>query len=92
MPLVKAGLVDAHDLVIDAKSGMTGAGRGLKLNTLFSEAGEGLSPYSIGTHRHSSEIEQEISVVTGTTVTVTLPLLSLPVEAAALWASRGCQR
>jgi N-acetyl-gamma-glutamyl-phosphate reductase len=70
VPLVKAGLVDAHDLVIDAKSGMTGAGRGLKLNTLFSEAGEGLSPYSIGTHRHSSEIEQEISVVTGTTVTV----------------------
>ena len=70
VPLVKAGLVDAHDLIIDAKSGMTGAGRGLKLNTLFSEAGEGLSPYSIGTHRHSSEIEQEIGVVTGTTVTV----------------------
>jgi N-acetyl-gamma-glutamyl-phosphate reductase len=70
LPMVKAGLVDADDLVIDAKSGVTGSGRGLKLASLFSEAGEGLSPYAIGTHRHSSEIEQEISVVTGTAVTV----------------------
>jgi N-acetyl-gamma-glutamyl-phosphate reductase len=70
VPLVKAGLVDAHDLVIDAKSGVTGSGRGLKLASLFSEAAEGLSPYSIGTHRHSSEIEQELGVVTGAAVTV----------------------
>lgn len=70
VPLAKAGLVDAHDLVIDAKSGVTGSGRGLKQASLFAEAGEGLSPYSIGTHRHSSEIEQEISVVTGAAVTV----------------------
>ena len=48
VPLVKAGLVDADDLVIDAKSGVTGSGRGLKLASLFSEAGEGLMPYSIG--------------------------------------------
>jgi N-acetyl-gamma-glutamyl-phosphate reductase len=70
VPLVKAGLVDAHDLVIDAKSGVTGSGRGLKQASLFSEAGEGLSPYSIGTHRHSAEIEQEISLVVGSAVTV----------------------
>lgn len=69
-PLAKAGLVDVHDLVIDAKSGVTGSGRGLKLGSLFSEAGEGLSPYSIGTHRHAAEIEQEISLVAGTAVTV----------------------
>src|SRR3984957_6725655 len=56
VPLVKGGLVDAHELVIDAKAGAPGSGRGLKLASLFSEAGEGLSPYSIGTHRHSSEI------------------------------------
>src|SRR5215471_4059851 len=43
VPLAKASLIDAHDLVIDAKSGVTGAGRGLKQNTLFAEAGEGLS-------------------------------------------------
>jgi N-acetyl-gamma-glutamyl-phosphate reductase len=69
VPLVKAGLVDAHDLVIDAKSGVTGAGRGLKQNTLFSEAGEGLSPYSVGAHRHTAEIDQEIGIAAGATVT-----------------------
>jgi N-acetyl-gamma-glutamyl-phosphate reductase len=67
---VKAGLVDADDIVIDAKSGVTGAGRGLKQNTLFSEAGEGLSPYSVGTHRHAPEIEQELGVAAGAAVTV----------------------
>ena len=70
VPLVKAGLIDAHDLVIDAKSGATGSGRGLKQHMLFAEAGEGLSPYSVGTHRHAPEIEQEITAVAGTDVTV----------------------
>ncbi len=70
VPIVKAGLIDVDDIVIDAKSGVTGAGRGLKQNTLFSEAGEGLSPYSVGTHRHAPEIEQEIGVVAGSAVTV----------------------
>ncbi|QWG21396.1 N-acetyl-gamma-glutamyl-phosphate reductase [Bradyrhizobium sediminis] len=70
VPLAKAKLIDVDDIVIDAKSGVTGAGRGLKQNTLFSEAGEGLSPYSVGTHRHSPEIEQEIGVAAGSNVTV----------------------
>jgi N-acetyl-gamma-glutamyl-phosphate reductase len=70
MPLVKARLIDAGDIVIDAKSGMTGAGRGLKQNTLFSESGEGLSPYAVGTHRHAAEIEQELGVAAGAPITV----------------------
>jgi N-acetyl-gamma-glutamyl-phosphate reductase len=70
VPIARAKLIDVNDIIIDAKSGITGAGRGLKQNTLFSEAGEGLSPYSIGTHRHAPEIEQEIGVAAGTTVTV----------------------
>src|SRR6187401_468285 len=70
LPLARARLIDVDDIVIDAKSGVTGAGRGLKQNTLFSEAGEGLSPYSVGTHRHSPEIEQEIGVAAGSGVTV----------------------
>src|SRR6478752_5146354 len=70
VPLAKAKLIDVDDIVIDAKSGVTGAGRGLKQNTLFSEAGEGLSPYSVGTHRHSPEIEQEIGAAAGSAVTV----------------------
>ncbi|MDO9560768.1 MAG: N-acetyl-gamma-glutamyl-phosphate reductase, partial [Bradyrhizobium sp.] len=70
VPLAKARLIDVDDIVIDAKSGVTGAGRGLKQNTLFSETGEGLSPYSIGTHRHAPEIEQEIGAAAGSAVTV----------------------
>lgn len=63
IPPVASGLVDATEIIIDAKSGVSGAGRGLKQNTLFSEAGEGLAPYSVGSHRHAPEIEQEVSKV-----------------------------
>ncbi|MBK1624350.1 N-acetyl-gamma-glutamyl-phosphate reductase [Afifella marina] len=70
LPLVRQNMIDARDLIIDAKSGVTGAGRGLKQNTLFAEAGEGLSPYSVGKHRHAPEIEQEIGVAAGMPVTV----------------------
>lgn len=65
LPLVAAGLVDTSALIIDAKSGVSGAGRGLRQSTLFSEAGEGLSPYSVTGHRHAPEIEQELSLKAG---------------------------
>jgi len=70
LPLVHANLIDASDIVIDAKSGVSGAGRSLKQNILFSEAGEGLSPYGIASHRHAPEIEQEISTAAGEEVVV----------------------
>jgi N-acetyl-gamma-glutamyl-phosphate reductase len=70
VPLVRAGLIEAGDIVIDAKSGVSGAGRSLKQNTLFCEAGEGLSPYSVGSHRHAPEIEQEIGAAAGREVRV----------------------
>ena len=70
LPLAKAKLVAVDDLIIDAKSGVSGAGRTLKQNILFSEAGEGLSPYGIGNHRHVPEIEQELGVAAGAPVTV----------------------
>jgi N-acetyl-gamma-glutamyl-phosphate reductase len=70
LPLAKAKLIAASDFIIDAKSGVSGAGRTLKQNILFAEAGEGLSPYGIGTHRHVPEIEQELGVVAGAAVTV----------------------
>jgi N-acetyl-gamma-glutamyl-phosphate reductase len=70
LPLVHAELIDASDIIIDAKSGVSGAGRSLKQNILFSEAGEGLSPYSIATHRHAPEIEQEISAAASGNVLV----------------------
>ena len=70
LPLVKAGAISTDDLIIDAKSGVSGAGRGLKQNSLFSEAGESVSPYSVGNHRHTAEIEQEIGKAAGKKVTV----------------------
>jgi N-acetyl-gamma-glutamyl-phosphate reductase len=70
LPLVHAKLIDPTDIVIDAKSGVSGAGRSLKQNILFSESGEGLSPYGIASHRHAPEIEQEISAAAGEQVLV----------------------
>ncbi len=70
LPLVKAKLIETADIIIDAKSGVSGAGRTLKQNILFSEAGEGLSPYGIGNHRHVPEIEQELGAASGSAVRV----------------------
>ena len=70
LPLAKAKLIVADGVIIDAKSGVSGAGRTLKQNILFSESGEGLSPYGIGNHRHVPEIEQELSAAAGSRVTV----------------------
>lgn len=70
LPVVSQGLVDATDLIIDAKSGVTGAGRSPKQATLLAEAGEGMGPYAVASHRHSPEIEQEISLAAGESVLV----------------------
>ncbi len=70
LPLAASGRIDVSDIVIDAKSGVSGAGRGLKQNLLFTEAGEGLSPYSVGKHRHAPETEQEIGKAAGQEVIV----------------------
>lgn len=65
IPLVADGVIDAEDIIIDAKSGVTGAGRSLKEQTLFCEVAEGMHPYGIASHRHAPEIEQELSVAAG---------------------------
>jgi N-acetyl-gamma-glutamyl-phosphate reductase len=70
LPLARSKLIEASDIIIDAKSGVSGAGRSLKQNILFSEAGEGLSPYGIGNHRHVPEIEQELGAAAGHPVAV----------------------
>lgn len=69
-PLAQGQLIEFHEIIIDAKSGVSGAGRSLKQNILFSEAGEGLSPYGIGSHRHVPEIEQELGKAAGHAVAV----------------------
>ncbi|MEP6356766.1 MAG: N-acetyl-gamma-glutamyl-phosphate reductase [Hyphomicrobiales bacterium] len=70
IPPVSAGAIEADDLIVDAKSGTTGAGRSPKQNTLLSEAGEGMTPYAVAGHRHAPEIEQEVSKAAGHHVTV----------------------
>lgn len=70
LPPIGAGMILADDIVIDAKSGVSGAGRGLKQNVLFAEAGEGLAPYGIASHRHAPEIEQELARAAGREVVV----------------------
>ncbi len=70
VPLLEAGIIAGDDLIIDAKSGVSGAGRGAKEAMLFCETGEGLSAYAVAGHRHSPEIEQELSVAAGHDVIV----------------------
>jgi N-acetyl-gamma-glutamyl-phosphate reductase len=71
VPLLKAGAIDADEIVIDAKSGMTGAGRAAKEAMLFSEVSEGFHAYGVGHHRHMAELDQEFSKAAGREVTVT---------------------
>ena len=65
-PLIAHGLVAADSIVIDAKSGISGAGRSPALPYHFPEAHESLEPYKIGQHRHIPEIEQELTGLAGT--------------------------
>lgn len=64
-PIVHSGYADNSSIIIDAKSGVTGAGRGLKLPNLFCECTETMKAYKVATHRHTSEIEQELSHAAG---------------------------
>ena len=64
-PLLKGGLIAPDDIIIDSKSGVSGAGRTPKLNTLYPECNESISAYSVGKHRHTPEIEQIIGRATG---------------------------
>src|SRR6267154_859498 len=70
IPLLKARVVDADEIVIDAKSGMTGAGRAAKEETLFSEVSEGIHAYGVGHHRHMAELDQEFTIAAGRAVVV----------------------
>lgn len=70
LPLVTSGAISTEDLIIDAKSGVSGAGRAPKQNTLMAEAGESVTPYGVGVHRHAPEIEQELGLAAGRPVAV----------------------
>lgn len=70
VPLLQNSMITPDQLIIDAKSGVTGAGRSLKQGFLFAEVNEGISAYGIGRHRHIPEIEQGLSEAAGRKVAV----------------------
>ncbi len=80
IPLLKAKAVEPDEIVIDAKSGMTGAGRSLKEDMIFSEVAEGIHAYALGGHRHMAELDQEFSKAAGREVTVTFTPHLMPMN------------
>ena len=80
MPLLNNNIINTKNIICDSKSGITGAGRGLSLKTHFAEANENFAAYSIGSHRHTPEIEQTLSYMANENVEVTFTPHLLPVN------------
>lgn len=79
-PLIKKGVVDLKSLIIDSKSGVSGAGRSPSLVHHYPEVNEGLMAYKIGTHRHTPEIEQELTLLAGHAVTISFTPHLIPMN------------
>ena len=79
-PLVAEGLIELGGIIIDSKSGVSGAGRTPKMTTLFPECNENFSAYAVGTHRHTPEIEQVLSDVAGKPVSVVFTPHLVPMD------------
>ena len=69
-PLAKEGLIDMDTLIVDAKSGTSGAGRGAKVQNLFCEVNENMKAYGVTTHRHTPEIEEQLGYAAGKPVMI----------------------
>lgn len=79
-PLLRAGVVNHENLIVDSKSGVTGAGAKPSATVHFSEVDESLKAYSVTTHRHTSEIEQELSKAAGAQIFVSFTPHLLPIK------------
>ena len=69
-PLAKEGIIDMKTLIVDAKSGTSGAGRGAKVPNLFCEVNENMKAYGVASHRHTPEIEEQLGYASGENVTI----------------------
>ncbi|MSS64470.1 N-acetyl-gamma-glutamyl-phosphate reductase [Velocimicrobium porci] len=69
-PLAKEGLIDMNSIIIDAKSGASGAGRGAKVANLYCEVNENIKAYGVTTHRHTPEIEEQLTIASGVTTKI----------------------
>lgn len=88
-PMVKEGLIDANTIIIDAKSGTSGAGRSAKVPSLYCEVNETIKPYGVGTHRHTPEIEEQLSYVAGKPVTISFTPHLIPMNRGILVTAYG---
>ena len=79
-PLVKEGLIKPQSIIIDAKSGTSGAGRGAKVANLYCEVNESIKAYGVGTHRHTPEIEEQLSYAAGEDVKLVFTPLLVPMN------------
>jgi N-acetyl-gamma-glutamyl-phosphate reductase len=79
-PLFKADLIEPEGIIIDAKSGVSGAGRSVAQETLFGEVHGSLKAYKVAEHRHGPEIEQELSRVAGKSIRVTFTPHLVPMD------------
>ena len=80
IPLVKKGMISVENIVIDSKSGVTGAGRDVVLESLFCEVNEGVKAYKIFAHRHTPEIDQELSLLARKEIRVTFVPHLIPMD------------
>jgi N-acetyl-gamma-glutamyl-phosphate reductase len=78
-PLLKANWIDDSSIIADSKSGVSGAGREPQVGTLFCEVDEGFKAYKVGEHRHTPEMEQEISILAGCDVSISFTPHLLPI-------------
>jgi len=78
VPLLEKGLINPNGIICDSKSGVSGAGRSLSLTTHFSEVNESFTPYKVGNHRHTPEIEEQLSIHSGQDVRITFVPHLLP--------------
>lgn len=79
-PLAKEGLIDSKSIIIDAKSGTSGAGRGAKVPNLFCEVNENIKAYGVTTHRHTPEIEEQLSYASGEEVIINFTPHLVPMQ------------
>ena len=79
-PLAKEGLIDPKSIIVDAKSGTSGAGRGAKVPNLFCEVNENIKAYGVTTHRHTPEIEEQLSYAAGEEVIINFTPHLVPMQ------------
>ena len=79
-PMVKEGMIDVNTLIVDAKSGTSGAGRGAKVPNLFCEVNENMKAYGVASHRHTPEIEEQLGYAGNCQVTINFPPPLVPMN------------